>query len=300
MIDEVVLNFNPASLIVLNVILAVVMFGVALDLRVDDFKRVISEPKSVALGLLSQLVLLPALTWGLVLVIEPQPSVALGMILVAACPGGNMSNFFTHFARGNTGLSISMTTLVTSVAVFTTPFNFGFWAGLYPPTARLLREVELNVLELGLVLFLLLALPLALGMTLRHKKPELADRIVPYFRHGSLGVFALFIVLALLANWEFFKRFIGMIFVLVFVHNAVALLTGFIVARVGKLSSEDRRALTIETGIQNSGLALVLIFTFFQGLGGMAIIAAWWGVWHLIAGLSLSGYWRRVHPERVN
>lgn len=290
--DEIVLNFDPASLILLNVILAVVMFGVALELRVEDFKRVFLEPKSVVVGLTAQLLLLPALTWGLIYMINPQPSVALGMILVAACPGGNMSNFFSHLARGNTGLSITMTTVVTSMAVITTPLNFGFWASMYPPTKRMLTDVALNPWELGGVLVLLLGLPLVGGMLMRHHRSELSDKLVPYFRNGSLAVFALFIVLALAANWTYFQAFITTIFVIVLIHNGLALLTGFSVARLAKLPGADRRALTIEVGIQNSGLALVLIFTFFNGLGGMAIVAAWWGVWHLVAGLTLAGFWR--------
>ncbi len=294
--DDVILNFNPTSLLVLNIILGVVMFGVALDLRVDDFKRVMREPRSIIVGLIAQLIALPLLTWALVYVLEPQPSIALGMILVAACPGGNMSNFFTHLSRGNTGLSISMTSVVTLLAVITTPFNFQFWASMYEPTSIMLKSVALDPLELAGVLFLLLGLPLGAGMWLRHHKSELADRLVPGFRTGSILVFALFIVLALSNNWTYFKAYVGTVFVFVLIHNAVALLTGFGLARLAGLPNADRRALTIEVGIQNSGLALVLIFSFFGGLGGMAIVAAWWGVWHLIAGMIMAAIWRRKAP----
>lgn len=296
MLDEVVLNFNPASLLVLNIILGVVMFGVALDLRIDDFKRVAREPRSIIVGLIAQLIALPMLTWALVYALEPQPSIALGMMLVAACPGGNMSNFFTHLSRGNTGLSISMTSVVTLLAVIATPFNFQFWASMYGPTSIMLKTVALDPVELSGVLFLLLGLPLGAGMWIRHTKSDLAARMVPAFRTGSILVFALFIVLALANNWTYFKAFVGTVFVFVLIHNALALTTGFGLARLAGLPNADRRALTIEVGIQNSGLALVIIFSFFGGLGGMAIVAAWWGVWHLVAGMMMAMLWRRKAP----
>lgn len=298
MIDQVHLDFSPSSLLVLNVVLGLVMFGVALDLQIDDFKRVIAEPRAAIVGLICQLVLLPAMTYLLVVALDPRPSIALGMMLVAACPGGNMSNFFTHLSRGNTGLSISMTSVVTLGAVVTTPFNLAFWASLRPGTAKLLTEVHVDPVKMVTIIALLLAVPIALGMTVRARWPEAADRWSKRFKILSLGVFAAFVVIALGKNFGPFLDHIHQVFFAVLIHNGLALLLGYAVARTAGLPERDRRAVTIEVGIQNAGLGLVLIFNFFGGLGGMAIIAAWWGVWHLVAGLTLGTYWSRTMPEK--
>ena len=138
-IDLVRLNFNPQSLWALNAIIGLVMFGVALDLKAADFRDVLVMPKPVLIGLAAQFLLLPAFTFVLVLLIRPAPSIALGMILVAACPGGNISNFLTHYARGNTALSITMTAVSTAVAIVMTPFNLSFWGGLHPEASKILN-----------------------------------------------------------------------------------------------------------------------------------------------------------------
>lgn len=147
-IDNIHLNFNQENLWALNVCLALIMFGIALDLKVADFKRVAESPKASFVGLTSQFILLPFITWLLVMIIRPQPSIALGMMLVAACPGGNISNFLTHLSKGNTALSVSLTAIGTVLAIVMTPFNLQLWASLYPPTSILLKEIQLNAIDL--------------------------------------------------------------------------------------------------------------------------------------------------------
>lgn len=296
MIDQVQLDFDPSSLFALNVILGLVMFGIALELTIDDFKRVVSEPRAVIVGLMGQLLLLPAMTFVLIMALDPHPSIALGMILVAACPGGNMSNFFTHLSRGNSGLSISMTSVVTLTAVFATPFNVAFWGSQIPSTAAILSEVHVDPVKMVTIIALLLAVPIVLGMSVRRKWPEAAKRWAKRFKIFSLVAFAAFVVIALGKNFDPFLEHIDKVFFLVLLHNGVALALGYVLASISGLEERDRRAITIEVGIQNSGLGLVLIFNFFAGLGGMAVIAAWWGVWHLVAGLILGGYWSRIEP----
>ena len=290
-IDALQLKFSPESLFTLNVILGFIMFGVALELQWSDFKRVWRYPRSSLVGLLAQFIALPALTYGLVWLIRPQPSMALGMMLVAACPGGNISNFISLLARGNAALSVSLTAISTLLAVILTPLNFTFWAGLYPPAANLLSEIYLSFPEMVKTVSLLLALPLVLGMYTRYKWPEVAQKITRPIRILSLVFFAGFVVIALRNNFSIFTEYLGYIFGLVLVHNLVALTSGYSLAALFRLEDADRRSLSIETGIQNSGLALILIFNFFGGLGGMAIVAAWWGIWHILAGLALAYFW---------
>jgi BASS family bile acid:Na+ symporter len=296
-IDLVRLNFNPQSLWALNVIIGLVMFGVALDLKVSDFRAVLAAPKPVAIGLLGQFVLLPAVSFLLVLAIRPAPSIALGMMLVAACPGGNISNFLTHYARGNTALSITMTAVSTAVAVLMTPLNLSLWGGLHPETSRILHVVALDPIDMLLAVLLLLGLPMAAGMTVAWRWPKGAARARRPMKIFSLGVFGAFVLGALAANWTYFVKYVGFVVFAVFLQNALALASGYFAAMAAGLPERDRRAVSIEVGIQNSALGLILIFNFFDGLGGMAIVTAWWGIWHIVSGLTVATIWSRRVPQ---
>ncbi|HHB80743.1 MAG TPA: bile acid:sodium symporter family protein [Aliiroseovarius sp.] len=297
-IDEAMLSFSPGSLQVLNAILAVVMFSVAIDLKPEDFKRLARAPKPLLTGLFSQFLVLPLLTFLLILAVQPRPSIALGLILVAACPGGNISNFITHRAGGNAALSVSMTAFSTIAAIVLTPFNIAFWGSLYGPSREILRKTSIDPVSVAITVGLMLLLPLALGVMLNSKRPEVTRRLRKPLQYLSMGIFIAFVVLALAANWAAFLQFAGAVAGLVLLHNGLALAAGFAVATAMGLSAFDRRAVTIETGIQNSGLGLILIFGFFGGLGGMAVVAAFWGIWHVISGITLAVLWSRSSAAR--
>lgn len=298
-IDAVILNFSPTGLTVLNMVLAVVMFSIALELKPSDFKRLAQSPKPVLVGLFSQFLLLPALTFCLVLLTQPQPSIALGLILVAACPGGNISNFITQRAGGNAALSVSLTAFSTTGAIFLTPANIAFWGSLYEPTRAILRETAIDPVSVATTVGLMLVLPLCLGMLLNTTRPDITARLRRPLQYLSMAIFIAFVVLALAANWSLFLQYATAVAALVFVHNALSLAGGYTAATLAGLSAFDRRAITIETGIQNSGLGLILIFSFFDGLGGMAVVAAFWGMWHILSGISLAGLMARTQAPRV-
>ena len=296
-IDLVRLNFNPQTLLLLNVVLGFVMFGVSLELKPQDFKEALRTPRALVIGLVAHHLVFPAFTYLLVLLLAPRPSIALGMILVSSCPAGNISNFLTHFARGNTALSVSISTLSTLTAIVMTPLNIAFWGGLYEPAQPLLRQVAVNPLEMFLHVFMLLGLPLAAGLAVSRRWPRFTARAQTPMKIFSLAFFLLFVLAALAANWKYFLVYVGMVVAVVFVHNASALATGYGMAFAAGLPERDRRAVSIECGIQNSGLGLILIFNFFDGLGGMAVVAAWWGIWHIVAGLTLATFWSK-HSAR--
>ncbi|MDX1621462.1 MAG: bile acid:sodium symporter family protein [Nitriliruptorales bacterium] len=298
-VDQLTLNFNTSTILLLNVILGLIMFGIALDVRIADLRRVIRDPRGPLIGLGAQFLALPALTYVLTLVLDPAPSIALGMILVGSSPGGNISNFITHIAKGNTMLSIGMTAASTLLATVMTPLNFSFWGSLQPDTKALLTEISLDPVELTLTIMVLLALPVAAGITLQARRPELADRLYRPIRIASIGFFVLFVVAAFAANFQNFLDYIGLVAVAVLLHNAIALGSGYGAAVTFRLPEYDRRAIAIEVGIQNSALALALIFSFFDGLGGMALVAAWWGIWHIISGMTLAKFWDARPAEPV-
>lgn len=298
-IDLVRLNFDPQTLLLMNVVLGLVMFGVSLEIGPGDFREALRTPRALVIGLLGHHVVFPAFTYLLVLMIRPRPSIALGMILVSSCPAGNISNFLTHLARGNTALSVSVSTLSTLTAIVMTPLNIAFWGGLYAPAASILRRVAVDPLEMFLHVVLLLGLPLAAGMTATRFWPQATRRARGPMKIFSIVVFLLFVAGALAANWGYFVHYVGLVVGVVFLHNASALLTGYGLAAATGLVERDRRAVSIECGIQNSGLGLILIFDFFDGLGGMAVVAAFWGIWHIAAGLTVAWFWSRRPPEEA-
>jgi len=284
-VDQIRLNFNPQMLFIINAAIGLMMFGVALDLKLEDFRRILVSPKAPGIGLAAQFVLLPMFTFALTMIVRPQPSVALGMILVAACPGGNLSNIITYLAKGNCAVSISMTAVSTAAAIVMTPLNLSLWGGLNPETAAILRQVSLSPIDVFTTIFLILGIPLSLGLILSRLFPSLADRVRKPFKIFSLLFFVAIICGALAANWYIFLKVIGLVIFLVLIHNALALNLGYWSGRACGLNEPDSRAVCIEVGIQNSALGLVLVFNFFDGLGGMAILVAWWGIWHIMAGL---------------
>jgi len=295
-IDQVRLNFNPQAQLGLGLVLALVMFGIALDLKVSDFKAALRTPRALAIGLVSHHLLFPAFTFGLILIVKPMSSIGLGMLLVSSCPAGHISNFFTHRARGNAALSVSISTLSTVGAMFMTPLNVTFWGSLDPGMNALLRAFSLDPVHMLIEVSMLLGVPLAAGMFISHRFPALAAKVHNPMRNFSLLVLIGFVVGALVMNWAFFREYGQFVVIVVFVHNALALAGGYGLARAAGLSERDRRAVAFETGIQNSGLGLVLVFNFFGGLGGMAIVTAWWGIWHIVAGMTLSTYWMKRPP----
>jgi len=275
--------------------IAFVMFGVALGIKLNDFRDLAKNLKLVLIGWSSQFILLPVLTFIFVIIIRPTPSVAMGMILVAACPGGNVSNFISSLAKANIPLSVSLTALATITAIFMTPLNFLLWGSLYSKASELVIPFTIDVWEMLRTVFILLGIPIALGIWFTKQFPVFTQKIINPIKWISIVIFLGYIVAALSANINYFLMYIHLIFLIVLIHNSLAFLTGYSYATLFKLPDNSRRTLTIETGIQNSGLGLVLIFNpnLFNGLGGMAFIAAWWGIWHIISGLTLGFWWAR-------
>ncbi len=292
-LDSLVINFNTESLWVLNVTLAIIMFGVALGITIDDFRRLFKSPKILLTGIVSQFFLLPLVTFIFIKLVNPMPSIALGMMMVAACPGGNISNFMTQLAKGNAALSVSLTAFATLVSLVMTPFNLHFWGNLYAPTAEILQTVKLNPLELVKLVSLILGVPLIIGMWFRKFKPNLAVKLSKILKPVSLVIFMIFIIIAFYDNFDIFLNYVHYVLILVIAHNILALLTGFYFAKFMKLSYKNQKTLSIETGIQNSGLGLLLIFSFFNGLGGMALLVAFWAIWDIFSGLALASYWAK-------
>lgn len=311
-LDAIKVNMNEAGMNAINIVLAFVMFGVALGIKPKTFIDIVKKPQSVILGIICQLVLLPALTFLLTITFKNwiSPMIALGMILVASCPGGNISNFITSLSRGNTELSVSLTAFNTAACIVTTPLNFSFWGKMYLNFAEkrmLLPELEIPFWEIFKTIVILLGIPLLLGILCSQYLPKVSKMLKKPMQYLSVAFFILMVVLTFGNNLDAFMKCIQYIFLIVLVHNLLALGIGFGAGTLFKVPYKDRRTITIETGIQNSGLGLVLLFNpaifdpvIWSNNGGMVVITAWWGVWHIISGLSLAYIWRLRGRKEVN
>ena len=306
-IDGIQVTLNAGGMNTINIILAFVMYGVALGIKPQIFVEVFKKPKSVLLGILCQLFLLPAFTCLLAILLTGwiSPMMGLGMILVAACPGGNISNFMSSLAKANIELSVSLTAISTALAVILTPFNFWCWGSIYLHSAAVSAEIPTLVIPLWDVfktIFILLGIPLALGVLTSRYLPKVAAILKKPLQWLSIGIFVAMVVLSFGSNLDAFLKCIKYIFLVVLVHNLLALGIGFSVGTIGKVPYKDRRTLTIETGIQNSGLGLALmlgtsLFAGFPPHGGMLVITAWWGIWHIISGLTVATIFNRCKSD---
>ena len=313
-IDALNVTMNGGSTL-LNVVLALVMFGVALGIKPRTFVDIVKSPKSIITGIVCQLVLLPALTLVLIMAMGNliSPMIALGMILVASCPGGNISNFITSLSRGNSELSVSLTAFNTAICVFSTPLNFAFWGKLYLNFAgnHYIGELPELVIPLGDIfqsIFIIMGIPLVLGILCGQYLPKVANVLKKPLQYLSIIVFIAMVIIIFTGNLDVFMKVIQYIFFVVLLHNLLALGIGYGTSTLLKLPYKDRRTVTIETGIQNSGLGLVLLLNpnifpdsgAWANNGGMLVITAWWGVWHIISGLTLAFLWRWRGRKETN
>ena len=291
---------------IVNIILAFIMFGVALGIKLQTFKDVFKNPKSVITGILLQWIGLPAVTFAVALVLNPliTPMVALGMILVSSCPGGNISNFISSLSKGNVELSVSMTAITTAFAPLITPLNFFLWGSLYSQIISIRGGIPALVIPFFPMLeqiLLLLGVPIVLGMLCSKYFPGITKKISKPIQVLSVLLFVAMVIVSFSQNFKLFIENLHFICIIVLIHNGLALATGYFGAKWTHLPEKDRRSLTVEVGIQNSGLGLILLFNpaifppqIWHGhYGGMLLITAWWGIWHIISGLTVAYMFRR-------
>ena len=305
-LNSVTINFGEGGITIVNIILAFVMFGVALGIKPRTLKDIVKKPKSIIVGVMLQWFALPAVTFAVALALNPviTPMVALGMILVASCPGGNISNFLSSLSKGNIVLSVSLTAITTSMAPIMTPLNFFFWGSMYSRFISVKSDIPMLVIPFFPMLeqiLLLLGFPIVLGLLFAHYFPSATKKIIKPSQILSVLLFVGMVVVSFAQNFQIFIDNIFYVFFIVMLHNMVALATGYFGGRLAGLPLNDTQALTIETGIQNSGLGLILLFNtaifppevWHGNYGGMLFITAWWGIWHIISGLCVSYYFRR-------
>jgi BASS family bile acid:Na+ symporter len=292
-LDDIKIDFDSGSLTFLKIVIALILFGVALDTKLEDFAAAIRRPVPIAIGVVAQFVLLPALTFLLTILLDVRGSVALGMILVACCPPGNISNILTHRSGGDVALSVSMTAVSNVLSIFLLPINLAFWGGLSPAGDDLLQSVDMSIWETFGEIALVIGLPFVAGIGISRIWPRVGARAHKIVGPVSFILLAVIIVLGFIGNFDIFQDYITIVLLAVFLQNALALALGYAIARATRLPVRQQKAMTFEVGVRNTGLGLLLVFTYFDGLGGMALVAAWWGLYDIITGLVVAEVWRR-------
>ena len=302
-LDQLQFRFDPDAVRALNVVLATMVFGAALDVRIEDFRRSLVSPKGPAIGALTQFVLTPAIASLIVWLVQPAPSLGLGILLVAACPGGTVSNFMTMLARGNVALSLTVSAVSTLLAIVMTPVELLLLGRSQSRYAGLLRTIEVDPRGIVLATLYMLILPTFAALALRQWSAAIADRLRRPARVVGVVLLLGFIAAGMAGNLPTASR-VETSHVLAAL-GIVQLVNGAGLARGlrgeparGSAALRCRRGLA-RGRIPEYGFGLVIVFQFFDGLGGMALAVGFWSVWHLVSGLALALWWGRRHAAAL-
>ena len=260
---------------VINYLLGVVMFGMGLTLNLQDFKIVFSRPKDVIIGCLAQFTIMPLLAWGLTRTFQLDEALTLGVVLVGCCPGGTASNVITYLAKGDLALSVGMTGVSTLLAPFMTPLLTWALAG---------KSVNVNVVGMLLSILWVVILPIVIGLIAKWIWPKFTEKATDYL--PAISTIAISLIVAIIIGANAGKLLAGglVIVLVVVLHNLCGLSCGYLIGRLLKLSEPKKRAISIEVGMQNSGLASSLATIHFAAYPLATIPGALFSVWHNISG----------------
>ncbi len=281
------MDFSSGTLIA--VLLGVVMFGMGLATRIDDFKVVFSRPKDIAIGCVAQFTVMPALAWALSRMFGLDDALTIGVVLVGCCPGGTASNVMTYLAKGDLALSVGMTGVSTVLAPFLTPALTWLLAG---------ETVEVDKTAMFVGILWVVILPICLGFAAKHFCPKATERVVRFMPTVSSVVIAVIIALVLAANARRLADGGPAVFIVVILHNACGLALGYLIAAALRLAEPKRRALCIEVGMQNSGLAASLAAVHFAAYPMAAVPGAIFSVWHNVSGAFVARLFTRRAGSR--
>jgi BASS family bile acid:Na+ symporter len=241
--------------------LAVIMFGMGLSLRIEDFKRILIYPKAVGIGLLNQLVLLPILAFGIAKAFSLPPELAVGLMILAVCPGGATSNLITHLAKGDAALSITLTAFSSVITVFTIPFLVNYSIGYFIPGGE---AKQLEVVGTVVSVLVITIIPVALGMLVFAKVPKLASKLDLPFRRISAIFFVVIVLAAVLKEKENLVRYFVEAGPAALALNVATLALSFGIAKLVKLPFRQGLTIAIESGIQNGTLGITIAATLLM------------------------------------
>jgi len=270
----------------ISLVLGIIMFGMGLTLSLEDFKGIIKAPKNILIGVFAQYTMMPLLAFGLANLFQLPPEVAVGVILVGCCPGGTASNVITFLAKGNTALSVAITTVSTLLAPFLTPALTLLFASKWLPVSA--GDMFLSIVQIVLI-------PIALGIVVQmffQKQVEQSIKVLPLI--SVIGIVAATSAVVAV-NTDNIAQTGLLIFSVVVLHNILGLLLGFLLAKVLRLDFRDQKAVSIEVGMQNSGLGSALALAHFAPIA--AVPSALFSVWHNVSGSLLASWWSKKSSD---
>lgn len=273
-----------------NTLLGIVMFGMGLTLKPEDFRIVFSHPRSVAIGAVAQFTIMPLVAWILTKVFSLSPELTVGVILVGTCPGGTSSNVITYLSRGDVALSVGMTAVSTVLAPLMTPLLTLLYAG---------ETVDVDVMSMFLSIVQVVIVPIIAGFIINRYFARFAARAAECLPLVSTLAIVAIVGAVVSANASRIMTSGLLILVVVILHNVIGYLLGYLVAHVMRLDSRKCRAISIEVGMQNSGLATSLATVHFAQYPLAAIPGAVFSVWHNVSGALLAGFFQRQEDKEA-
>ncbi|MBG9998951.1 MULTISPECIES: bile acid:sodium symporter family protein [Pseudoalteromonas] len=282
------MNASILTEVILPLALALIMFGMGLGLTTNDFTRLFKSPLAIVMGLIGQLVAMPLLALGLCYLLNLPTPIAIGLMILAACPGGTMSNVVSQLAKANLALSVSLTAASTAISIITTPFIIGFAMSQFAPA----DDATFSILTTSLGLFFITLVPVAIGIWLRHFKSDFAIKAEPFFRRFSLFFMLMMIAALVIKERDLLVSSFNDVFWACIALNIGSMVVGWLIAKCSKLNLTDSLTLSIEVGIQNASLAILIAISFlnkpeYAVTGGVYGLAMFIGPLLLIGGLKL-------------
>ena len=282
------MNASILTEVILPLALALIMFGMGLGLTTNDFTRLFKSPLAIVIGLIGQLVAMPLLALGLCYLLNLPTPIAIGLMILAACPGGTMSNVVSQLAKANLALSVSLTAASTAISIITTPFIIGFAMSQFAPA----DDATFSILTTSLGLFFITLVPVAIGIWLRHFKSDFAIKAEPFFRRFSLFFMLMMIAALVIKERDLLVSSFNNVFWACIALNIGSMVVGWLIAKCSKLNLTDSLTLSIEVGIQNASLAILIAISFlnkpeYAVTGGVYGLAMFIGPLLLIGGLKL-------------
>ena len=282
------MNASILTEVILPLALALIMFGMGLGLTTNDFTRLFKSPLAIVMGLIGQLVAMPLLALGLCYLLNLPTPIAIGLMILAACPGGTMSNVVSQLAKANLALSVSLTAASTAISIITTPFIIGFAMSQFAPA----DDATFSILITSLGLFFITLVPVAIGIWLRHFKSDFAIKAEPFFRRFSLFFMLMMIAALVIKERDLLVSSFNDVFWACIALNIGSMVVGWLIAKCSKLNLTDSLTLSIEVGIQNASLAILIAISFlnkpeYAVTGGVYGLAMFIGPLLLIGGLKL-------------
>ena len=269
---EVVGHLKPS---LINPLLGVIMFGMGLTLKVEDFRVVFTRPKDVLVGCLAQFTVMPALAFGLSRLFGLDEALTIGVVLVGCCPGGTASNVITYLAKGDLALSVGMTATSTLLAPLLTPLLVLLLVG---------ETVDVNVLGMLLSILWVVILPIVLGLLVKRLLPKATEQATAYLPAVSTIAICLIVMIVIAANAHKLLAGGWIVILVVMLHNILGLTVGYLIGLLLKMTPAKRRAISVEVGMQNSGLASSLATLHFAAFPMATVPGAIFSVWHNISG----------------